>query len=246
MSNHIPVLEGEVTKRKLHFFWILDDSGSMNGAKVQSLNRAINESIPAVEKALQAHPEVEVMIRAIKFSDVVNWHIGPNPIPINQFGLSWVDLDAQGSGTKMASAINMLSNELEIEKMSKRAYPPVCILISDGFCTEPEEDYEDAIRNLDSLPWGKKAVRLVIAIGDESDYDEDALLMFTNHKNDVGLIKAKNPEQLVAYIKWASVSASIGSSQSKSAPRDADKENGDAQNVVLPAQPIITGAGDVF
>ena len=37
---------GLETKRDLHFFWLVDSSGSMTGQKINSLNYAIAEAIP--------------------------------------------------------------------------------------------------------------------------------------------------------------------------------------------------------
>ena len=96
--------------------------------------------------------------------------------------------------------------------MPRRGLPPVCILISDGFCTDPREEYDNAIVELGKIPWGIKAVRLAIAIGDETDYNEVELLKFVN-QDQIGLLKAHSPEELVSYIKWASVSASVASSR---------------------------------
>lgn len=242
MFDSIPVLEGNIVKRSLQFFWIVDHSGSMTGQKIATLNQAIREAIPEVQKALSTHPEVQIMMRAIKFADNVSWHVGPDAVPIEQF--DWHELDAGGC-TATASAINMLCDELEVEKMNKRGYPPICILLSDGYSTDADEDYEAAIKRLDSMPWGKKAVRLVIAIGNENDYDENALLKFVNHK-EIGVLKADNPGKLTQYIKWASVAASIGASQSKSSG-DPDKID-DSTNVILssPEDVDISSAGDVF
>ena len=235
--------DGGVVKRNLHFFWLVDYSGSMDGSKIASLNQAIKQSIPAVRDTLKNFPQVNVLMSAIKFSDQAEWHVGPVPVPIDDF--FWPDLSAGGM-TATAKAINLLTERLDIEMMGRRAYPPVCILLSDGFCTDTEEEYDVAIEKLNKLPWGKKAVRLVIAIGSEADYDEKQLLKFTNHK-EVGILKADSPEKLVQYIKWASTSASLSSSQTKSKtdeePAEVLAEGG---NVVLPKVPEIQDATDVF
>jgi len=240
-STNVPILEyGEVVKRQMQFFWLVDYSGSMDGSKIATLNQAIREAIPAVKDALKNHPEVQIMMRVIKFSDKAEWHIGPTPVPLEKF--VWTDLKAYRL-TATASAIEMLVNELDIEKMNKRGFPPVCILLSDGFCTESDEAYDSAIEKLNKSPWGKKAVRLVIAIGNENDYDEQALLRFTNHE-EIGILKAHNPEQLVNYIKWASTTASISSSHSKSNTSDDGRVT---SNVILPSPPQIDfDSDDVF
>lgn len=237
----IPVLEGTIAKRALHFFWLVDASGSMDGKKISSLNQAIREVIPEIQKAVSAHPEVQVMMRTIRFADQAEWQIGPSPVPIENF--SWTDIKAGGT-TATAQAINLLATELDIEKMSRRGYPPVCILLSDGYCTDPESEYDKAIQALNDLPWGKRAVKLVIAIGNEREYDADQLLKFVSHK-EIGVLKADSPEKLMNYIKWASVTASVGASVGKSRANSGDQD----QNVVLPSPPVAVASGgnsDVF
>jgi len=138
----IPVPEGEVVKRVLQFFWLTDYSGSMSGTKIATLNQAIREAIPEVKKAVASHPEVQIMMRAIKFSDDADWHVGPSSIPIEQF--SWPELKVDGR-TATSKAIRLLASELDVEKMPRRGYPPVCILVSDGYCTDSQEEYDSAI-----------------------------------------------------------------------------------------------------
>jgi uncharacterized protein YegL len=231
-----------VVKRNLNFFWLVDCSGSMEGQKMATLNQAIQQSIPEVKKALSGYPEVNILMSSIKFSNTAEWHIGPEPVPIEDF--FWPELNA-GGVTSTAQAINLLIDRLDIEKMGRRAFPPVYILLSDGYCTDTDEKYDAAINKLNSIPWGRKAVRLVIAIGNEGDYDEDQLLKFTNHKEDAGILKASNPERLVGYIKWASTTASLGSIHSLSNPADdINKDfNVDGSNVILPPRPVIDSDG---
>lgn len=241
MVIDIPTPEGEVAKRPLHFFWLTDYSGSMKGRKIASLNQAIREALPEVRNALKNHPQVEVKMRAIKFADRADWHVGPQAIDLEDF--IWPDLEINGV-TATAQAINLLAEELSLSKMPKRGLPPICLLVSDGYCTDSEEEYQQAIAKLNSEPWGKKAVRLAIAIGDESDYDEEQLLKFVSHR-EIGVLKAHNPGELINYIKWASVAASIGVSQGKSKTNSLEYRN----NVVLgspPIQPLLTNRNDVF
>jgi uncharacterized protein YegL len=238
MANDIPAPDGKVARRVLHFFWLTDYSASMGGKKIATLNQAIRESLPLIQKAVAAHPQVQVMMRAIKFSDEAAWHVGPAPVPVEQF--FWPELQADGL-TATAKAIRLLIPELSIEKMPRRGLPPVCILVSDGYCTDPEGEYDKAIAELNHTPWGMKAIRLAIAIGDESDYNEPELLKFSNQEQ-VGILKAHTPEELLNFIKWASTEATLGSSRSKS--RDLTSEMG---NVVLsPPPPTITSSTEPF
>ena len=240
IEDTIPIPDGQIVRKKLHFFWIADCSDSMRGKKIATLNQAIREAIPEVQKALAAYPQVEVVMRAIKFSDDARWHIGPEPVPIGQF--VWTELETQGL-TSTAKALRLLAGELTIERMPRRGLPPVCILISDGFCTDPKEDYDAAIAELGKIPWGVKAVRLAIAIGDESEYNETELRKFVN-QDQIGVLKAHSPEELVSYIKWASVSASVASSRGRSRGVLAMD---DTSNVSLDSPPpMITSNTELF
>ena len=82
--------------------------------------------------------------------------------------------------------------------MSERALPPVLVLLSDG---QPTDDFSGGLKELLDLPWGKKAVRVAIAIG--KDCDREVLQKFIGHP-ELQPLEANNPEALVKCIKWAS------------------------------------------
>lgn len=236
----IPVPAGEVVGRSLQFFWLADNSGSMQGSKIATLNQAIRDSLPFIRDAVKKHPEVNVSMRAISFESSANWHVGPREEPLESF--VWPDLMAMGS-TATHEAINMLADAMDVSKMPKRNAAPVCILISDGHCDDSRA-YEAAIARLKSLPFGKKAVRLAIAVQDQSGYSEEELVKFVSHP-EVGVLKANTPQQLVAYIKWASVAATIATSAGKTS---AGGEGQNSPNVVI-SPPDITfspAPNDVF
>ena len=239
-----PELPDEVAKKVLHFFLLVDCSGSMQGSKIASLNHAVAEALPAIRDAMQGHPEVSVKFRAIKFSNTASWHIGSltSADPIDN--AYWNDLTASG-GTETNQAISILIDALDVELMPRRGLPPVCLLLSDGYCTNPE-GYINAIEKLNSLNWGKRAVRLAIAIGDESEYSEQELLRFVNVKDPNGnpiLLKAHNSQELVHYIKWASVAGTVAASIALSKGTVGGGQN---VNIQAPTAAPISSSGDVF
>ena len=74
-----------------------------------------------------------------------------------------------GNATATAQAIRMLAAELTTENIPRRGYPPlrvspVCILVSDGHCTDPPEEYDRAIAELLNLPWGQRAVPINLGL----------------------------------------------------------------------------------
>jgi len=203
---------GQLATRPLHFIWIADASGSMkDDGKIQALNMAIREAIPHMQKVASENPNAQVLVRAIKFSSGAQWHIS-QPTPVEDF--KWVDLKADGV-TDMGKALTMVADQLKIPPMTDRALPPVLVLISDG---QPTDSFEKGLQKLLDEPWGKKAVRIAIAIG--RDADHGVLQKFIGH-NEIKPLQANNPESLVNYIKWVSTavlkSASAPASQAAAA-----------------------------
>ena len=221
---------GELASRPLHFFWICDCSGSMQAdGKIQSLNNAIKEALPHMQHAAEENPNAQVFVRAARFSDGAQWHVAV-PTPVTDF--RWTDLKAGGM-TDMGKAIRMVAEQLRIPPMSDRALPPILVLVSDG---QPTDDYAAAMRELLDLPWGKRAVRIAVAIG--VDADQDALQVFVGNP-EIPVLQANNAETLVNYIRWASTAVL------KAASAPASRHLGDtaAANVPVPAPPASAPSG---
>lgn len=189
---------GELASRPLHFIWIVDCSGSMDGEKIGSVNHAIQSTIPDMQDAAHDNPNAQLLVRTLKFSTGASW-VTNNPVDIDDF--IWQDLDADGL-TDLGKAYDMLAAQLTIPPMTDRALPPVLVLLSDGY---PTDDYKKSLDKLLHLPWGKKAVRIAISIGQEAD--DEVLTEFTGNRELV--LKANNPQALVKMIKWASTAASL-------------------------------------
>lgn len=227
---------GELSSRPLHFIWIADCSGSMAGEKIQQLNTAIREAIPHMQSVADENPNAEVLVRAVKFSDGAQWHIS-QPTPIADF--KWNDLSAGGL-TDMGKALRLVSEQLKIPPMTDRALPPVLVLISDG---QPTDDFTGGLKALMDLPWGKKAVRVAIAIG--RDADLDVLQKFIGH-TELQPLQANNPEQLVKCIRWVSTAVLKAAS---SPPSQGNTGGSPVVNVPIPVVPNVGGpttAGDVW
>lgn len=214
---------GPLATRPLHFIFLADCSGSMSGNKIQSLNHAIREAIPHMREVAKGNPNAEVLVRAIKFSTGAQWH-QPQPTKIEAF--EWTDLSVDGC-TDMGRALVLLADALKTPPMPERALPPVLVLVSDG---EPTDDFDGGLRALMGQPWGKKAVRLAIAIGEGAR--KDVLQRFIGHA-EIQPLQANNADQLVKFIRWASTvalqAASAPPSQTHAAPQGV--------NVPLPPPP---------
>ncbi|MCL1862669.1 MAG: VWA domain-containing protein [Defluviitaleaceae bacterium] len=206
---------GEMSSRILDFFWIADCSGSMNGEKIQTLNYAIRQTIPDMRKEADDNPNASIMVRAIKFSDGAAWHV-PTATDIENF--NWTDLTA-GGVTAMGMALELVAGELKQFPTDTKRLPPVLVLLTDG---QPTDDFKKGLEELLATPWGKKAVRIAIAIG--KDVDLDVLEQFAGNKELV--LEAKNPQLLVKFIKWASTVV-----KNVSAPSVGDTAGGGAIDI---------------
>ena len=234
---------GELASRPLHFIWIVDCSGSMYGEKIGTVNHAIQSTIPEMAEAARNNPNARLLVRTLKFSTGAAW-VTTRPVPIESF--AWDDLEA-GGVTDLGKALELLSAQLTIPPMSDRALPPVLVLLSDG---RPTDNYKKRLEDLLRLPWGKKAVRIAISIG--QDADDDMLQQFTGNRELV--LQANNPQALVRMIKWASTAASMvsapASHPSGAAASPSREPSATNAPLMLNMQSIPTaapaGSGDVW
>ena len=239
MSTTKPILPGgEIKKRELEFFLIVDRSYSMEGPRIGSLNAVATEIFETdLPDILEDYPHVQLNVTVISFSDDVKFEIGPDSVPLEK--IIWKDIQVDGM-TNTADAIKALSLRLDAQNMPSRGLPPVCILISDGYCTQSPEEYQEAIDDLESKPWGKKAVRISIGIGD--DFNEDELRAFISRglRKELPVLNAHTKKDLIKYIRWASTTAVKASSSTKSKLGNNDGDGSeDESNVVLPPPPPL-------
>jgi uncharacterized protein YegL len=227
---------GALSARPLQFIWLADCSGSMSGKKIEALNFGIREAIQPMREVADENPNAKVMVRAIKFSNGAQWHISQS-VEIHDF--RWLDLSADGV-TDMGKALQLAADALKTENMPERGLPPVLVLLSDG---QPTDDFSRGLKALMSQPWGSKAVRIAIAIGDDADLE--CLQKFIGHPERKP-IQVTHSADLARMIKWAStVPLKAASSPNSQTVGEVDL----SINVPIPAPPTPSGAvnpGDVF
>ncbi len=202
-------LGGAVGRKPLHFFFVLDVSGSMQRAgRIQALNNAIREVVPHLRDDARANPHAQMLIRILAFATETRW-IVEQPIEIEKFRWRGVDAVPQGF-TELGLALRELARCMRELAEQARGYPPAIILVSDGRPTHTAgPHYSTGLRELMAEPWGRAAVRLALGVG--KDADMNSLRRFIG-REDVPLLRADNPQQLVEFIVWASKAASRGAS----------------------------------
>ena len=192
---------GKVEARPLHFIWIIDRSSSMKGDKIQSLNTAIREIIPQMRRIAQSNPYARLMISTITTG--AQWRLIQRPTSIENF--QWTDIAARGK-RDIGQTLSKTAEFLKAIHIGKHTFPPVLVLISDG---HPADDFEEGLRALLAQPWGRKAVRLAVGIGNYAPYE---LFQQFIGNPEIEPLQASNAEQLVNYIQWASEIVTTSSS----------------------------------
>jgi uncharacterized protein YegL len=185
---------GAMARREMHFIWILDCSGSMQGQKIQSLNTAIHEVIPRMREAAAFNPGAQVLVRAVTFSKGAQWHV-LEPTPLERF--EWTDV-AAGGPTEMGAALTMIAEAMRTPPMPASGLPPVLVLVTDG---KPTDDFNAGLKALLKEPWGQKAIRQPIAIGGDADL---GVLRKFSSSEEIEPLDAYHSAALVERIRWVS------------------------------------------
>src|SRR5260221_1650405 len=102
----------------------------------------------------------------------------------------------------MGEALAMVGEALQPPLMTDRALPPVIALVTDGL---PTDDFQAGLAHLLAKPWGRQAVRIVVAIGEDSASNEAQEIFRAVIDNEaLRPFQANNPEVLVEAIRWVS------------------------------------------
>jgi len=205
------LIGGPMRARPLHMIFLLDCSSSMAaGGKIQALNAAIAEALPILRSKADKNPQAEVLLRVVTFSTGARWHVA-EPTPIAEF--TWRDV-AAGGDTHLGAALALVTEALRSPPMPERALPPVLVVVSDGRPTDRE--FPDRLAELGDSPWGRRSVRVAIAIG--RDADEEVLQSFIGTSGAGRPLRANSPEDLADCIRWASTAVLREASQPTVAP----------------------------
>lgn len=191
-----------IVKRQMVLFFVIDTSGSMQGAKIGAVNTAIREVLPELKDA--GGSDVDLKVACLTFSSGCQWMY---PTPIASESFQWNQVEADGV-TDLGEACRELSEKLsknEFLKAPSGSVAPAIFLMSDG---EPTDDFESGLAQLKQNNWFKYAIKVAVAIGD--DANKDVLAKFTGNIESV--ITVHTPEALKKWIRKVSITSSqIGS-----------------------------------
>jgi uncharacterized protein YegL len=196
MANLFKASDFAASKAKpLPIVLLLDESGSMYGDSISSLNEAVSKMLATFKKEETQASEFLVSIIAFGGS---NARIVNEPLPASQ--IEYSRLSANG-GTPLGSAITIAKSLIDDkEKTPSRAYRPLVVLASDGAPTDNwESKFNDFIENGRS----SKCDRMALAIG--AGADKEMLGRFvagTGHE----VFDAKDAGEIIKFFKFVTMS----------------------------------------
>ncbi|MCD8020934.1 MAG: VWA domain-containing protein [Clostridiales bacterium] len=190
-------------KKSMVIFFLVDTSKSMEGTKLESLNKVMGDILPELIGVGEAGTDVKIAIMA--FSSGFEW-ITPEPVLIEEYQ-RWENLQA-GGVTDLGEACEELSRKLSRKSFlpsPSLSYAPVIFLITDGY---PTDNYKKGFDMLKKNRWFHYALKIALAIG--SNVDMDVLHEFTDDEELV--LQAVGADMLKKLVREIAVTSSkIGS-----------------------------------
>jgi uncharacterized protein YegL len=211
----------EIPRRTMALFFVIDTSGSMDGAKIGAVNAAIEEVIPAIKEISDENADAQIKIAVLEFSSGARWITAGGPVEVDQF--HWNYLEA-GGVTDFGAACKALNEKLSTKGFMREAtgsFAPAIFLMSDG---DPTDDWQGGFNILKQNKWFKAGVKVAVAIGE--DANKDILKEFTGTMEAV--LETHSAAMLKKMIKFVSVRASQVASKSSNVS-DSSQDMGDEQ-----------------
>ena len=184
------------TPRPLPVVVLADTSGSMSrNGKIDTLNLAVAEMIRSF--AEEESDRVEIQVAVITF--------GKGGAALHQpltpaHEIQWTPLVAEGK-TPMGEALNQARRIVEdMSQISRRAFKPALVLVSDGV---PTDDWRSALDALLASERGAKACRFALGIGAETG--EEVLEAFVAGTG-TRVFQANEVRQIRKFFTWVTMS----------------------------------------
>ena len=195
-------------RKQLHVFYVLDTSGSMEGAKISTLNHAMDECTQALKTIADTNADAELKIAILEFNSGCNWMTVNGPESLEDFEY---DYCKAGGLTDIGSALAELDTKLSRKTWLKSmvgAFYPIIIFMTDGYATD---DYEKKLEEIRKNKWFHNAIKIGFAIGD----DADTKMISSIVGNCEAVVKTSDLELFKRLIKFVTVRSTTLASTSR-------------------------------
>lgn len=199
-------MSGSDVNDVIHFFFLLDASGSMSGQSILTLNEAmanvLNEVCYEADKK-----EVTPVVHVLSFNNSITWLCGTTATHgVDAHQLSWNDIGATG-GTNTAGAIDSILEGLSRRHLGHHTYPPIIILITDGYSNDASAT-SAAIKKLTDR---QKSIRIAVGVNGYNPTELEAFAsMGTVNLNDgLGNVTDSTVQRLIFPVDQADKLAQV-------------------------------------
>lgn len=200
-----------VARRVLPIIYVIDTSGSMYGERIAKVNQAMLEMPRVLKDVSDSNPDAETQIGVLQFSTGSKW-ITPGLVSLEDY--FWNKVDAGGT-TMFAEMLGELHAKLSRSEYLNNPIgycKPVLIFMSDGEPTDADGVWEQKIEWVkQNNKWFQHAIKIAIAIDDESDKDALAKLVGTRES----VIQVNDVNTLKTLIQALAVTSSMVGSKSR-------------------------------
>ena len=198
----------ESPRKELHVFYVLDTSGSMEGAKISALNHAMEECTEALKTLAKNNGDAKLKIAVMEFNSGCKWITSNGPEDLEE-DFEYEYLEAGGL-TDIGAALKELNSKLSrhafLNSMTG-ALMPVIIFMTDGYATD---DYTKALEDIRKNRWFARGTKIGFALGD----DPDEKMLSSVVGNSEAVIRVTDLDLFKRLMKFVSVTASMLVSQS--------------------------------
>lgn len=212
-SHGLPTAISNNSLRMMHkksrtLFFLIDTSGSMSRAKINTVKSALKDVMPILGIISDTKGNAEIKVAIMTFSNSTKWVIDGLVNTQDAAMLTEMDFSADGLSNLGAAYIE-LDKRLSLDEFSKypteRSAPPAIFLLSGG---APTDNFQSAFAQLNKNIWYKAAIKTAITVGDnDNEAYLDVLQQFTGSSEVV--LEAKNNQSLKELIRTASIRASL-------------------------------------
>ena len=198
----------ESPRKDLHVFYVLDTSGSMEGAKISTLNHTMEECMEALKTLAKSNGDARLKVAVMEFNTNCKWVTLNDPEDLEE-DFEYTYLQAGGL-TNIGAALKELN-----DKLSRHAFlnsmtgsmMPVIIFMTDGYATD---DYLNDLAEIRKNRWFANGTKIGFALGEDSDVK----LISSVVGNSEAVLKTTDLEMFKRLMKFVSVTASMLVSQS--------------------------------
>ena len=149
MEEKNPFVLDALPRRVMPLIFVVDTSGSMDGAKIASVNTAVQDTLNDVGEISRNNADAQIKVAALEFSSGVQW-MYPQPIESETF--QWQDLEACGVtslGAAYAEHNEKLSRSHGFMAEPTGSRAPAIILLTDGM---PTDEWKHPLAKLKNNP----------------------------------------------------------------------------------------------